>query len=59
MEHNFKINDVVLVSDPREGDLFNHSFIGMIVELKENTVVVEDAGGDCFELDYDQIEISE
>lgn len=59
MEPNFKINDVVLVSDPREGDLFNHSFIGMILELKENTVVVEDADGDCYELDYDQIEISE
>lgn len=59
MEPNFKINDVVLVSDPREGDLFNHSFSGMILKLKENTVVVEDADGDCYELDYDQIEISE
>lgn len=51
-------NQSVVVKDPKKDDLWNHSFAGIIVEVKKDTVVVEDQDGDCFEVDLDQVEVS-
>jgi hypothetical protein len=52
-----KKNQSVTVTDPKPNDLWSHSFCGTIIEVKQDTVVVEDQDGDCFEVDNDQIEV--
>ncbi len=51
-----KKNQTVIVADPKIDDLWNHSFIGTVVEINNNTILVKDQDGDCFEVDKNQVE---
>jgi len=46
------VDDNVIVPDPNDTDLHQHSFTGNVKEIKENgNVIVEDGDWDCFEIE--------
>lgn len=56
MVKNLKVGDSVKVAEPNADDLWNHSFKGTVKALHASHVTVEDGDGDCFDVDYDQVE---
>ena len=52
---DFEIGDGVEVPDPIEGDLHNHSFVGTIVDFKNDLATVEDMDGDCFDIEIERL----
>lgn len=54
------IGQNVIVGEPKENDLHNHSFLGTVVGLKDKgkIVSVEDQDGDVFDVDRDQVELA-
>jgi hypothetical protein len=50
-----KLNQEVFVLAPRKDDLWNHSFVGTVKEIKGELIVVEDQEGNCFDVDKDQL----
>ena len=53
----FQANDNVLVTPKYVNELFNHEFIGTVIEKNATHVIVEDQDGDCFTVDPDQISL--
>ena len=51
--------DMVRVDDPKRGDYHQHAFQGTVIEmnLTEDSVVVADQTGDCFEVDAASLEV--
>jgi len=51
----------VEVGEPRRTDLYNHSFVGTIIDVLESrdTVIVEDQCGEYFEVDTDNVKVVE
>lgn len=49
----------VSVDPPRPNDLWIHEFDGVIKQfnVQDNSVIVEDGDGDCWDVDLDQIEL--
>ena len=51
----FEIGDSVIVPDPIEGDIHNHSFVGSIVDFKGELATVEDMEGNCFDIEIERL----
>ena len=52
------IDDDVIVPDPNDTDIHAHSFTGMVIEIKENgIVIVQDSEWDCFEIEGNRLEL--
>lgn len=54
-----KVNQTVIVPSPELWDLWNHSFTGLVVEIKTNAgekiATVEDGDGDCFDVEVNRL----
>ena len=55
----FEKGDDVIVKDPTDDNsLYKNGFIGTVVSFKQNDiVVVEDQDGDCWDVDYCDLEV--
>ena len=55
------IGDTVDVDDPGIGDMHSHGFTGEIVDIDNatNVVTVVDQDGDCWDIDSDNVTISD
>lgn len=51
------IGDSVLVPDPNDSDIHNHSFIGTVDKFKGEYVVVEDGDDNAFDIEPERLEI--
>ena len=49
--------DEVDVPEPKEGDLHNFEFTGMVDGFRNGNVVVVDGDGDCFEIETERLEV--
>ena len=50
----FEIGDTVLVADPGPNDMWNHSFVGSVVDTGEGVVSVIDDDENIFDIDESQ-----
>lgn len=53
------IGDTVLVPEPNNSDLHQHSFVGNVEKFRNGNVVVIDGEGDCFEIEAHRLEIQD
>lgn len=55
------VGDQVEMPDPNDTDIYSHSFVGTVVDLKicngEDYIVVEDGDGDCFDIESFRVTI--
>jgi hypothetical protein len=49
-EDAIEVYDIVEVPEPFETDIFNHSFVGTVIDITGDIVTVEDSDGDCFDI---------
>ena len=49
--------DEVDVPEPKEDDLHNFEFTGMVDGFRNGNVVVVDGDGDCFEIETERLEV--
>lgn len=49
--------DNVIVPDPKEGDLHNFEFTGMVDGFRNGNVIVVDGDNDYFEIEPERLEI--
>ena len=55
---SININDDVLVPDPNDTDIHNHSFVGFVLEVLENgNVIVSDDECNLFEIESNRLEV--
>lgn len=51
-----KVGDSVIVGEPRADDLHQHGFMGTVVAVKsDGVVVVEDQDGNCFDVGAERV----
>lgn len=43
--------DNVETQEPNETDIYSHSFVGLVISIKNDIAVVEDGDGDCFDIE--------
>ena len=46
-----QLYDNVETQEPNETDIYSHSFVGLVIDIKGNIATVEDGDGDCFEIE--------
>lgn len=51
-----KLGSLVLVPSPNETDIHNYEFRGVVVGIKGEYATVEDADGDCFDIEIERLE---
>jgi len=55
----FVVGDSVVVPDPESiNEVYTHSFIGTVKQVKNDVVTVTDQHGDCFDIDIKRLEAS-
>ena len=54
-----KIGQTVLVPDPNNDDIHNHSFVGTVEQFRGEYVTVIDGEGDCFDIEPERLEIQD
>ena len=52
---DFDIGCSVIVPDPNDTDIHNHSFVGMIKDFRGDNAVIEDMDGYCFEIETNRL----
>lgn len=52
---DFDLGDEVVVPDPNDDDLHQHSFVGTIKDIKDDIATVEDGDGDCWDIEIDRL----
>lgn len=52
------VGDRVIVPEPNDTDVHNHSFSGTVTEIADNeNCIVEDGDGECFEIEGNRLEL--
>lgn len=46
-----QVYDNVETQEPNETDIYNHSFVGLVIDIKNDIAVVEHSDGDCFDIE--------
>lgn len=56
-DEDLQLHDRVVVPDPDDSDLHNHSFVGTIVHIYESgdMMMVEDGDGNCWDIETDRL----
>ena len=56
---NFKKGQTVIVKDPEPNDLWSHSFMADILNVETDLgfCVVVDGDGDCWDVDFNKLEV--
>jgi hypothetical protein len=56
-----QIGDNVIVKDPRPNDLWNHSFVGTVVDIQDESGVISvmDQDENVFDMDADQAHLDD
>jgi hypothetical protein len=56
-----QIGDNVIVKDPRPNDLWNHSFVGTVVDIQDESGVISvmDQDENVFDMDADQARLDD
>ena len=49
--------DMVIVPDPNDSDIHQHSFVGEVIDINFEMCVVEDGDGDCFDIEGIRLEL--
>ena len=51
--------DQVETQEPNETDIYNHSFVGTVIDFKGDLAIVEDGDGDCFDIEVWRLTVVE
>jgi hypothetical protein len=51
--------DQVETQEPNETDIYNHSFVGTVIDFKGDLAIVEDGDGDCFDIEIWRLTVIE
>ena len=59
---NYKWEDIVIgqsynVYKKDESDLFDHEFVGTVIDKNADRIIIEDQDGECFTVDPDQLTV--
>ena len=52
---DYDIGCSVIVPDPNDTDIHNHSFVGTIKDFRDDNAVIEDMDGYCFEIETNRL----